>query len=98
MNIRDFGYADINTDVTDGGIPARITAVHRELSLIHIFWDNRRDEVVGSMIEDYAALIEKLDYDIVTVELVPSKKDVYKRQVYIHRSGRGRRGTEERRN
>ena len=32
-------------------------------------WDNRRDEVVGSMIEDYAALIEKLDYDIVTVEL-----------------------------
>ena len=38
-------------------------------------WDNRRDEVVGSMIEDYAALIEKLDYDIVTVELVPSKND-----------------------
>lgn len=30
MNIRDFGYADINTDVTDGGIPARITAVHKE--------------------------------------------------------------------
>ncbi|MBS5080222.1 MAG: uroporphyrinogen decarboxylase family protein [Clostridiales bacterium] len=37
-------------------------------------WDNRRDEVVGSMKEDYAALIEALDYDIVTVELVPSKK------------------------
>lgn len=37
-------------------------------------WDNRRDEVVESMKEDYAELIEKLDYDIVTVELVPSKK------------------------
>lgn len=37
-------------------------------------WDNRRDEVVGSMKEDYAALIEALDLDIVTVELVPSKK------------------------
>ncbi len=36
-------------------------------------WDNRRDEVVESMKEDYSALIEKLDYDIVTVELVPPK-------------------------
>lgn len=36
-------------------------------------WDNRRDEVVESMKEDYAELVEKLDYDIVTVELVPSK-------------------------
>lgn len=36
-------------------------------------WDNRRDEVVESMKADYAELVEKLDYDIVTVELVPSK-------------------------
>lgn len=36
-------------------------------------WDNRRDEVVESMKEDYARLVEKLDYDIVTVELVPPK-------------------------
>lgn len=36
-------------------------------------WDNRRDEVVESMKEDYAELVEKLDYDIVTVELVPPK-------------------------
>lgn len=36
-------------------------------------WDNRRDEVVESMKTDYAELVEKLDYDIVTVELVPPK-------------------------
>lgn len=36
-------------------------------------WDNRRDEVVESMKEDYAELVEKLDYDVVTVELVPPK-------------------------
>ena len=37
-------------------------------------WDNRRDEVVQSLKEDYADLVERLDYDIVTVELVPSKQ------------------------
>ncbi len=36
-------------------------------------WDNRRDEVVESMKTDYAELVEKLDYDIVTVEPVPPK-------------------------
>lgn len=36
-------------------------------------WDNRRDEVVESMKEDYSMLIEKLDYDLLTVELVPSR-------------------------
>jgi len=36
-------------------------------------WDNRRDEIVETMKEDYRELIEKLDYDIVTVELVPPK-------------------------
>lgn len=41
-------------------------------------WDNRRDEVVESMIEDYCNLVEKLDYDIVTVELVPSKNHFVK--------------------
>lgn len=30
MNIKDFGYADINTGCMDDGIPARITAVHKE--------------------------------------------------------------------
>lgn len=34
-------------------------------------WENRRDEMVGSMKHDYAELIEKLDYDIIPVELVP---------------------------
>lgn len=37
------------------------------------YWGNRRDEVVESLKEDYAELVEKLDYDIVTVELVPPK-------------------------
>ena len=36
-------------------------------------WDGRRDEVVESMKEDYAELISKLDYDLITVELVPPK-------------------------
>lgn len=43
-------------------------------------WDNRRDEVVESMTEDYIELIEKLDYDIVTVELVPSKNHFVKKK------------------
>lgn len=37
-------------------------------------WDNRRDEVVESMKEDYSRLVDKLDYDILTVELVPSRQ------------------------
>lgn len=36
-------------------------------------WDGRRDEVVQSLKEDYAELVEKLDYDIVTVKTVPAK-------------------------
>jgi len=36
-------------------------------------WENRRDEVVESMKEDYCKLIEALDYDVVTVEMVPPK-------------------------
>ncbi|MGN1141142.1 MAG: uroporphyrinogen decarboxylase family protein [Oliverpabstia sp.] len=36
-------------------------------------WDNRRDEVVESMKEDYSELVKTLDYDILTVDLVPSK-------------------------
>lgn len=36
-------------------------------------WDGRRDEVVQSMKEDYAALVDALDYDVVTVETVPPK-------------------------
>ncbi len=36
-------------------------------------WDGLRDEVVESMKYDYAELIEKLDYDVLTVELVPPK-------------------------
>ena len=36
-------------------------------------WEGRRDEMVESMKSDYAELVEKLDYDIVTVELVPPK-------------------------
>lgn len=35
-------------------------------------WQNRRDEVVQSLIKDYTELVNRLDYDIVTVELVPS--------------------------
>lgn len=41
-------------------------------------WDNRRNEVVESMKADYTALVEKLDYDILTVELVPSKNHFVK--------------------
>ncbi len=37
------------------------------------YWDGRRDEVVESIKDDYSELIEKLDYDLVTVELVPPK-------------------------
>lgn len=36
-------------------------------------WEGRRDEMVDSMKRDYAELIEKLDYDIIPVELVPPK-------------------------
>ena len=36
-------------------------------------WDNRRGEVVESLKNDYAQLVDALDYDILTVELVPSK-------------------------
>ncbi len=36
-------------------------------------WENRRDEIVESLKEDYCKLVETLDYDIVTVDLVPPK-------------------------
>lgn len=36
-------------------------------------WDGRRDEVVESMKKDYAELVEKLDFDLIAVELVPPK-------------------------
>ena len=36
-------------------------------------WEGRRDEMVESLKNDYAELIEKLDYDVLTVELVPPK-------------------------
>lgn len=36
-------------------------------------WEGRRDEVVESMKYDYEALIKKLDYDVIVVELVPPK-------------------------
>lgn len=36
-------------------------------------WEGRRDEMVDSLKEDYAELIEKMDYDLITVELVPPK-------------------------
>lgn len=36
-------------------------------------WDGRRDEVVESMKADYAELVDRLDYDIITVETVPPK-------------------------
>jgi hypothetical protein len=36
-------------------------------------WEGRRDEAVEGMKEDYAELVERLDYDVVTVPLVPSK-------------------------
>ena len=36
-------------------------------------WDNRRDEVVDSLKYDCEELVKKLDYDIITVELVPPK-------------------------
>ena len=36
-------------------------------------WDNRRDEVVESLKNDCVELVEKLDYDIITVGLVPPK-------------------------
>ncbi len=35
--------------------------------------EGRRDEVVESLKNDYVELIEKLDYDLFTVELVPPK-------------------------
>jgi uroporphyrinogen decarboxylase len=43
-------------------------------------WDNRRDEVVESLKEDYVRLVEALDYDIVTVELVPPKNHYVKKK------------------
>lgn len=36
-------------------------------------WDNRRDEMVEQMIGDYDELIQALDYDLITVEMVPEK-------------------------
>lgn len=36
-------------------------------------WEGRRDEVVDSLKEDSVALVKALDYDIVTVYLVPPK-------------------------
>ncbi len=36
-------------------------------------WEGRRDEVVDSMKHDLVELVEKLDYDILVVELVPPK-------------------------
>ncbi|GHU04789.1 uroporphyrinogen III decarboxylase [Spirochaetia bacterium] len=36
-------------------------------------WEGRRDEIVESMKQDYAELVEKLDYDVVTVPLVPPR-------------------------
>lgn len=36
-------------------------------------WEGRRDEVVESLKNDCVELVEKLDYDIVTVEMVPPK-------------------------
>ena len=36
-------------------------------------WDNRRDEVVESLKQDGKALVEALNYDIITVETVPPK-------------------------
>lgn len=36
-------------------------------------WEGRRDEVVESMKNDLVELINKLDYDVVVVELVPPK-------------------------
>lgn len=36
-------------------------------------WEGRRDEVVESLKKDCVELVEKLDYDIITVELVPPK-------------------------
>lgn len=41
-------------------------------------WDNRRDEVVESLKKDCIELVDALDYDIVTVELVPSKNHFVK--------------------
>lgn len=37
-------------------------------------WEGRRDEVVEGIKSDYAELVERLDYDVVTVPLAPSKK------------------------
>lgn len=36
-------------------------------------WENRRDEMVESMKSDYSELIDKLDYDVIPVSLVPPK-------------------------
>lgn len=36
-------------------------------------WEGRRDEVVESLKQDCVELVDKLDYDVVTVELVPPK-------------------------
>ena len=35
-------------------------------------WEGRRDEVVESLKQDYAELVDRLDYDVVTVPLCPS--------------------------
>lgn len=40
-------------------------------------WEGRREEVVESYKRDYSELIEKLDYDVITVDLVPPKGYVH---------------------
>lgn len=37
------------------------------------YWEGRRDEAVEGMKKDYAELVERLDYDVIPVELVPPK-------------------------
>jgi uroporphyrinogen decarboxylase len=49
------------------------TYVRNRKEMTIAFWEGRRDEVVESYAADLAALVEKLDHDIVTVPLVPPK-------------------------
>jgi len=54
-------------------ILGRETFIRNRKATTIALWQNRRDEVVETMKSDYKELVEKLDYDLLSVELVASK-------------------------
>ena len=54
-------------------IIGRDTFIRNRRATTLALWQGRRDEIVETMKADYKELVEKLDYDLLAVELVPSK-------------------------